>query len=264
MEKVDYKTLKLELEAGVAIITMNRPKAMNAMDTEMRKELLFALNAVNIDPEVKVILLTGSGNVFCVGADLQDGISNDVLKHTEQVTRDEFNPLITSIVDAKKPVMAVINGAAAGAGASLALACDLIVMSENAYIYQAFTQIGLIPDCGMTWHLSRRLGYYKTFEVIADPKPMKAEECLQLNLANKIFPESELFSQSLGWAKQIATAPPLALKYAKKVLRDGLSQNLEDVISIEAEFQGQIAKSNDVKNAIHGFFEKRKPFFTGH
>jgi len=177
MKNITFNTLKFKLEDGIAIITMDRPEAMNALDTEMRSELLNALIISNDDPEVKVILLTGSDKVFCVGADLQDGLAKDISNNTEQVTKDEFNPLITTITDATKPVIAAINGGAAGSGASLALACDLIVMSETAYLYQVFTQIGLIPDCGMTWHLSRRLGYYKTFEVIADPKPMKAEEC---------------------------------------------------------------------------------------
>ncbi len=180
----DFETVRYAVDQGVALITLNRPAVMNAFNGQMRRELLAAVRRAIDDAGARVVVLTGEGRGFSAGADLADGVPPLV----QQQIDEEYKPVLMAISEAPKPFISAVNGAAAGIGSSFAMACDLTVMADNAYIYQAFMAIALVPDGGATWHLVRQLGRKRAFEVIVEGERMSAARCLELGLANRVVP----------------------------------------------------------------------------
>ena len=226
----DFETVRYAVDEGVALITLNRPAVMNAFNGQMRRELLAAVRCASDDAAVRVVVLTGEGRGFSAGADLADGVPQLV----QQQIDEEYKPVLMAISEAPKPFISAVNGAAAGIGSSFAMACDLTVMADNAYIYQAFMAIALVPDGGATWHLVRQLGRKRAFEVIVEGEKMSAARCLELGLANRVVPAERLLEETLAWARTIAKKAPLALRYSKEALNKAMQLDLADTISYEA------------------------------
>ncbi|WP_150696659.1 enoyl-CoA hydratase/isomerase family protein [Pandoraea terrae] len=256
-----YQTVLYEVANRVATITLNRPSASNAFNAQMRRELIAAIEAASNDDGVRVAILTGAGRHFSAGADLTEEVSADFLP--QFAIEDEFKPGILAITQAPKPFLAAINGAASGVASGYALACDMVLMAENACIHQAFSAIGLIPDGGATWQLINHLGSKRAYELIAMGERLSAERCVNLGLANRVVPTDVLLKEARALAEQLAQRAPLALRYAKQVLRKVMKMELDDAISYEAALQNRLVRSEDAKEGIRAFLEKRQPVFTG-
>ena len=255
----EFETVRYAVDQGVALITLNRPAVMNAVNRQLRVDLLAAVRRAVDDAEVRVVVLTGEGRGFSAGADLADGMPPLV----QQQIDEEYKPVLMAISEAPKPFISAVNGAAAGIGSSFAMACDLTVMAENAYIYEAFIAIALVPDGGATWHLVRQLGRKRAFEVIIEGEKMSAARCLELGLANRVVPAERLLEETLAWARAIAKKAPLALRYSKQALNRAMQLDLADTISYEAKLQNITFISEDAREGVQAFFEKRPPVFTG-
>ena len=255
-----YETILYEVRDGVALLTLNRPERRNALNAALNSDLLAGLQRAETDPAVRAVLITGSGKGFCAGADLAqfeapeevyDGIVNGLGR------------LTTALAGLPKPVIAAVNGVAAGAGASLALACDLRVMAHDAELLMAFSNIGLVPDAGMSWFLVRQVGYGRAFEFAAEGDRLSAERCLELGLTNRVVPATSLFDIAFAWALRMANRPTLALAATKQALQYGQLHDLEATIEFEARKQQDAVQSADFREGVTAFLEKRVPTFTG-
>ncbi|MFT5677079.1 MAG: 2-(1,2-epoxy-1,2-dihydrophenyl)acetyl-CoA isomerase [Paraglaciecola sp.] len=259
MEK--YQSIKVERDGPVAIVSFNRPDSLNAINARVRVELPAAIKEVNDDEDIRVVILTGVGRAFCAGADLTEGMLEGA--SVEDGLNEEYKPVLMAISNASKPWISAVNGAAAGIGSAFAMACDLTLMAENAYLYQAFAAIGLIPDGGATWHLAHTVGRKKAYELIAFGEKLKAEQCLQLGLCNRVVPADKLVDEAKAMATVLAAKAPLSLRYAKEAVNAAMSHDLDSTISIEARLQEICANSDDAKEGGLAFLEKRKAVFTG-
>ena len=251
--------VKYEQHDAVAVITLHRPEAMNSFNTELRADLAAALQRAHDDESVRVVVLTGEGRTFSAGADLKAGIDKDV----SEVLQVEYRPVQEAIANIPKPVIAAIPGSAAGIGLSIALSCDLLIMADNAFMLSPFTTISLVPDGGMNWMLVRQLGYRRAFQLSIESERVAADRCVELGLANRAVPAEELQSAALNWAQQLAQRAPLSLAATKKVMRFAADNDWASSYDLEAELQGDLLGSDDNKEGIQAFFEKRAPRFKG-
>jgi len=258
----ELSTVKYEVVGGVATISLNRPSAMNAFNTVMRKDLYAAVNEASGDESVRVVIIAAQGKGFCSGADLSEEIADEDGFITEQL-RNEYMPMLAAIAESPKPFIASINGAAAGIGAALALSCDLMVMAEDAFIYSAFGAISLVPDGGFHWHLARQIGSKKAYEIILESQRLPAKQCLELGLANKVFWPDDLKECTLAWAENLAKAAPLTACYSKEILAKVSQQTLIESMDLEAQIQNTCIRSQDFKEGTEAFFARRKPKFKG-
>lgn len=247
----------------VAIITLNRPQRRNAFTPEMLVALRDSFQQAGDDTAVRAVLLTGAGKGFCAGQDLAifDGIPQP--DEVRAIVLDYYRPMIKSIVALNKPVLAAINGVAAGAGASLALACDLRMMAHDASILMAFSNIGLVPDAGASWFLARLVGYSRAYEIAALGERISAERSLELGLTNWVTGADTLVEDALSRARQLAERPTVALGMTKKALAAALEQSLDDILALEADLQAKAAMTADHREGIMAFAEKRAPHFRG-
>jgi len=251
--------VKYEQQAAVAVITLNRPDAMNSFDTELRADLAAALEKAHNDDSVRVVILTGEGRTFSAGADLKAGIDKDV----SEILQVEYRPVQEAIANIPKPVIAAIPGSAAGIGLSIALQCDLLIMSDSAFMLSPFTTISLVPDGGMNWMLVRQLGYRRAFQLSIESERIDAARCVELGLANKAVPAEELSSAALEWAQALARRAPLSLAATKKAMRYAADHDWSSSYDLEAELQGRLLGSEDNREGIAAFFQKRAPEFKG-
>lgn len=253
------ETVLYHVEAGVATITLNRPQALNAITIQLAQEWRSALEKAAADEQVRCIVITGSGRGFCAGADLK----SIQTKPIGDLLREDYNPLVKRIVETPKPVLAAINGAAVGAGANIALACDMRHMAESATFGEVFVRIGVVPDSGGFYFLPRITGTAKAFELMATGEIIKADEALRLGLVNRVFPDIELMSRTQEFAQKLAQAPTYALGVIKRGLTQSFSRDLESTLEFEAEEQANISKTHDYQEGIEAFLERRQPNFQG-
>ncbi len=261
---MDFETVKVEQEGAVRCITLNRPESRNSINLQMRHDLRNALEAANVDDSVRVILLGGEGKGFCAGADLAEelpGSDKDGFV-TEQI-RNEYAPILNAITDSPKPVIAIVQGAAAGIGAAFAMACDLLIMSDNAFLYSAFGAIGLVPDGGAHQFFRNALGPKKAYEMIAFSQRLEAQECQQSGVANRVVPTESLWRTGFEMANELSSKAPLALRYSKQLLAEAANGDLKDIIDREAVLQNITLRSDDYREGTQAFFEKRVPQFKG-
>lgn len=260
----DYVTVSYRTDEQVAIITLNRPQARNALTAQMRAELYAAIREANNDSNIRVVLLTGAGKGFCAGADLVEAYpDSDKDGFITHQLRTEYHPIIQAITESPKPFMSAINGAAAGIGAAIAMACDLMVMAEDAFLYSAFGAISLIPDGGTHWFLSRNLGNKKAFEMIAFSQRLSAEQCVHYGIANSVVDAQHLQEEALGWARSLTDLAPLTLQYSKQLLREASTATLAQTMEREAQIQNIHYRSEDFKEGAQAFLEKRAAKFQG-
>jgi len=258
---VDYSTIKYEEKGPVALVVMNRSEAMNSFNDELRRELLQALIRAAGKESIRAVVLSGAGKAFSAGADLKEGLPTDV--RIEDVINSEYRPILELIAGMEKPVIAAVNGAAAGIGLSFALVCDLLVMAENAYLLSPFSTISLLPDGGATWLMARQLGYRRAYQLCAEAERIDAQRCLEFGLANRVVPAGESIETSLAWASSLAERAPLALACTKLAMRASMSSSYSEAIAYEARLQTGCVTSEDAREGVSAFLEKRKPEFKG-
>jgi 2-(1,2-epoxy-1,2-dihydrophenyl)acetyl-CoA isomerase len=256
---MEYQTVNYSVQAGIATVELNRPEVRNAFNNELRSELQQALQRVARDPEARVVLLTGAGKGFCSGADLSTLGTVSVVENLVVNYKD----MIGLIGRMEKPVIAAIEGAAAGIGAAFALAADLSVMAEDASLVQAFSNVGLVPDGGICWHLVQELGYKRAYQLIIEAERLPAARCLELGLTNRVVPAGSALEEARAWAGELLQRPPLSLSFSKQVLRDAVDLSLDQTIVREAEYQHRAIGSEDFREGVAAFREKRKPVFRG-
>jgi 2-(1,2-epoxy-1,2-dihydrophenyl)acetyl-CoA isomerase len=257
---VIYETIAYQVSDDIAVLTLNRPDVMNAMNALMRAEVLHAVKAAA--REARVLVVTGAGKAFCSGQDLGDG-GNAANIDLERVLRDEYVPMIRAISDCPIPVIAAVNGAAAGAGANLALACDVVIAAERAVFLQAFTRIGLIPDAGGTYLLPRQVGMPRAMgaSLFAEPIPARKAEAWGM-----IWEAVEDDAFNAHWqrrAKHLATGPTVAYQHVKEALAASQNNGLEEQLLLEARLQGACGKTRDFTEGVMAFLDKRPAEYEG-
>ena len=258
------ETVSYEATDGVATITLNRPDRLNAINTQLAEELTSSLAAAGEDTSVRCVILTGAGRGFCAGLDLGDIPTNNGAFDPATTLRTVFHPIVQTIVKIEKPVVAAVNGTAAGAGASLALACDLRIASEKASFLQAFVRIGLVPDSGSTYFLPRMVGYARALELAMLGEVVDAERASALGLVTRVVPHDALMSETGEVARRLAEGPTFAIALTRKAMIFGGNTDFESALDYEADLQSLAARSADAIEGIAAFTEKRKPTFVGH
>jgi len=257
---MDYQTLTSDVEDGVAVITLRRPDVMNSLNTQMRAELNHALRTAG--DVARVVVITGEGRAFSAGQDLGDaGNLNDL--NLERLLRDEYSPILRAIADVPIPVIAAVNGVAAGAGANIALACDVVIAAESASFMQAFSKIGLIPDAGGTFTLPRKVGMAKAMGLAFFAEKLSAREADEMGLIWEAVDDASFEAHWKARAKALATGPTQAFSRIKRAMRASLDNDLEEQLLLEAQLQGQAGKTRDFKEGVLAFLEKRPATFEG-
>ncbi len=254
--------LRVETADGVATVTLDRPDALNALTIPLKEALIAAFTALAADPEVRAIVLTGAGRAFCAGQDLKERLEPGAPPLDVEL-RDRYNPLVRAIREAPQPVIAAVNGVAAGAGASIAFACDLRIAAEGARFVLAFAGIGLIPDSGATWTLQRLVGASKAAEIALLNEPLSAEEAARIGLVIRVVPAGDLAGEAGAIAARLAAQSPGALARTKRALQAGATSTFEEALELEATLQGEAGAQPDHAEGIAAFIEKRPPRFPG-
>ena len=257
---MEYQTLTCDTKDCVAVITLNRADRMNALTTQMRAEITYAVTEAG--KNARVVVITGAGKAFCSGQDLGDGGSAASLD-LERTLRDEYEPLLRAIVECSVPTIAAVNGPAAGAGANLALATDVVFATESAYFLQAFTRIGLIPDAGGTYMMPRQMGMAKAMGAALFADKISAKQADDWGMIWQAVPDAEFDAHWRAKAAQLAAGPTAAYAAVKQVIRGTWDHTMEEQLSLEAKAQGKCGKSRDFKEGVIAFTEKRAARFEG-
>ncbi|MFY7826971.1 MAG: enoyl-CoA hydratase/isomerase family protein [Flectobacillus sp.] len=257
-----FALLKYEVKDAVASIVLNRPEVYHALNPALIQEITKAVNLASEDEEVRVIVLTSEGErAFCSGADLKEGLGE--IKLPSQSLRKNYNPMILAMRNSPKPIIGGLNGIAAGAGCSLALACDILIASENAAMSEIFVSIGLIIDAGSSYFLPRIVGSQRAFELCSTGRRLSAQECLSLGLVSKVVPANQFREALEATAQQYANAPTKAIGLIKKVLNQSSHSSLEQMLELEAIHQDEAAQSYDFVEGVSAFLQKRPAQFKG-
>ena len=255
-----YETLLHQADAGVATITLNRPDALNALNAPMRRELLAAIKAAGRDAAIRAIVITGAGRGFCAGADLRGGSGE---RQFRRVLTDEYNPLIEAIRGVPKPVVGSVNGVAAGAGVSLALAADLVIASADARFVPAFNRIALVPDSGLARTLVRGLGRHRALEILIGERDLTADQAHEAGLVAAVVPAERLATETQALAARLASGPTGAIGLTKRLLNAAEDATLAESLTAEAALQEVAGRGADHAEGVAAFAEKREPEFSG-
>ncbi|WP_062787493.1 enoyl-CoA hydratase/isomerase family protein [Novosphingobium capsulatum] len=260
---MDYENIIYDVSERIATVTLNRPDAMNATTDQLYSELQHLIPRIAADPGVSVVILTGAGRGFCAGADLK--ASKDSLTPLQRRARHRWilKEVLEPLYKLEKPVIAAVNGAAAGAGANIALSCDIIIASEKASFIQAFAKVGLMPDLGGMFFLSRAVGINKAKELCFTARKVPAEEALALGIANKVVPHDALMDEARAMARQIAAGSPTAMAMSKRLLNMSQTATFEQMLEFEAYSQTIAYLTPEYREGVMAFREKRAPDFAG-
>lgn len=259
----EFETIKLEREGAVATLTLNRPEKYNAVNQAMHRDLQAALKEIGRDHELRALVLTGAGKAFCSGQDLGDfGAHTEGFRVDEHI-RTTFNRVALALRNLPLPVIAAVNGVAAGAGASLALACDLRMCSDQAAFMQAFIRIGLVPDTGSTWYLAHLVGVERALELAWTGRQVSADEAVRIGLAGEVVAHDDLLQVAHERAAQLAAMPTRAIGMTKRAVYRSLTVDLPDALEYEAQLQQAAVGTRDHMEGVTAFLEKREPEFVG-
>ena len=256
-------SIQLKIENNIAYITLNRPEVFNSFNREMALRLQQVFDKCENNDEVRAIVLTGNGKAFCAGQDLKEVTSPELNPGFKKILDEHYNPIIKRIRTIEKPILAAVNGVAAGAGANIALACDIVVANKQASFIQAFSLIGLIPDSGGTFFLPRLIGFQKASALMMLGDKISAEEAESLGMIYKIVPSEEFDNTIQKLATKLANMPTRALALIKKSLNQSLTNDLESQLALESKYQIEAAGTQDYAEGVAAFIEKRKPNFKG-
>jgi len=259
---MSYQTILFELEAGVARLTLNRPERLNSFTSAMHAEVRAALSEVTPANGARVLVLTGAGRGFCAGQDLSDEAVAAGADLGAAIERD-YRPLILALRALPLPVIAAVNGVAAGAGANIALACDIVVAARSASFVQAFCKLGLVPDSGGTWTLPRLAGPARALGLALTGEKLSAEKAAEWGLIWRVVDDAELKPAVEQMAAQFAVAPTRGLARTKQALYESWGRSLEGQLDIERDYQRELGRSADYQEGVRAFMEKRAPKFTG-
>lgn len=257
---MEYSTLSVKLENGIACIALDRPEVMNALNTQMRAEIAEA--AISMGKVARVVVLTGTGRAFCSGQDLGDR-TNAANVDMERTLRDEYEPMLRAVMDCPVPTIAALNGAAAGAGANLALAADVVIGAHSSYLMQAFTRIGLIPDAGGTYVMPRTMGFAKAMGASLFAEKISAVDAAASGLIWEAVPDDSFEKTWKARAAQLANGPTVAYRSVKKALRHSLGNTLDEQLALEAKLQKECGQTRDFAEGVLAFTEKRAAIFEG-
>lgn len=254
---VEYKLIN-----NLAILTLNRPDVLNSFNREMALELQAHLDECDQNPQVRTILITGEGRAFCAGQDLAEAIAEDA-PTIDTIVREHYNPIVMRIRNIEKPIVCAVNGVAAGAGANLALCCDIVLASDKASFIQSFSNIGLIPDSGGTFFLPRLVGLQRATAMMFLADKVSAEQALQYGMVYKVSTAENLMNDAVEIATRLSQMPTKGFGLTKRALNESMFNNLEDQLEIEEDLQAKAASTYDNQEGINAFLEKRKPVFKG-
>lgn len=257
---MDYQTILLSVSDDVATVTLNRPDVMNALNAQMRAEILDAVKIAG--REARVLVITGAGRAFCSGQDLGDRATAANID-LERILRDEYEPMLRAIFDCPIPTISAVNGAAAGAGANLALATDVVIASEKAVFLQAFTRIGLLPDAGGTYWLPRQIGFARAMGAALFAEPVTAQQACDWGMIWEVVDDAGFDAHWRGRAAHLSKGPTVAYGGVKEALRASFGNSLEEQLALEARLQGAAGKTRDFKEGVIAFIEKRAAHFEG-
>lgn len=256
------ETIDLLINGNVAVIRLNRPEKFNAFNREMSLQLHKALDKAASDENVRCIYLTGGGKAFCAGQDLSEAV-DPAGPSLLQIVTEHYNPIITRLRNIEKPIVCGVNGIAAGAGANIALACDIVVATASASFVQAFSKIGLIPDSGGTFILPRLIGLQRAAALMMTGDKVTAAEAVQMGMIYKCFEDATFEDEAMKLVNNLANMPTFGIGLTKRLLNEGLNNNLDEQLAREAVIQVEAAQSHDFKEGVAAFLEKRKPVFKG-
>jgi 2-(1,2-epoxy-1,2-dihydrophenyl)acetyl-CoA isomerase len=256
-------SINLKIENNVAFLTLNRPDVFNSFDREMALNLQSNLDVCAENDEVRAIVLTGSGKAFCAGQDLKEVTTPELNPGFKAILEEHYNPIIERIRTIEKPVIAAVNGVAAGAGANIALACDIVIANEKASFIQAFSKIGLIPDSAGTFFLPRLIGFQRATALMMTGDKVDAIEAERIGMIYKYFPIATFEDEVVKLAFKMAKMPTKGLGLTKRVLNESLTNTLQEQLSLESKYQIEAAQTNDYSEGVNAFVEKRKPNFIG-
>ncbi|MFQ6551966.1 enoyl-CoA hydratase-related protein [Aestuariibius insulae] len=257
---MDYQAIKLDIRDDIAVVTLNRPDVMNALNTQMRAEITHAMK--DAQDKARVIVITGAGNAFCSGQDLSDR-GNAANLDLERTLRDEYVPMLNAIFECRVPTISAVNGAAAGAGANLALAADVVIATDRAVFIQAFTRIGLIPDAGGTYWLPRQMGAAKAMGAALFADRIPAQQASDWGMIWEAVADDAFDAHWRSRAAHLAKGPTEAYRYVKQAVRSSFENGLEDQLALEAKLQGKSGKTRDFQEGVMAFLEKRPARYEG-
>jgi 2-(1,2-epoxy-1,2-dihydrophenyl)acetyl-CoA isomerase len=257
------KSIELKIENSVAWIYLNRPEVFNSFNREMALLFQSTLDNCANDEKVRAIVITGNGKAFCAGQDLKEVTDTELNPGFRKILDEHYNPIIQKIRTIEKPIVAAVNGVAAGAGANIALACDIVVSSEHGSFIQAFSKIGLIPDSAGTFFLPRIIGFQKASALMMLGDKVTAQDALQMGMIFKIYPTGLFEEEVMSLASTLAQMPTKAIGLTKRLLNQSMTNNLEQQMALESDLQIEASSSNDYKEGVTAFVEKRIPEFKG-
>ncbi|TNE62895.1 MAG: 2-(1,2-epoxy-1,2-dihydrophenyl)acetyl-CoA isomerase [Rhodobacteraceae bacterium] len=257
---MQYETIRFTLENNIATVTLNRPAVKNALNTQMRAEITHAVR--DAGRSARVIVLTGEGNAFCSGQDLGDGV-DAATADLERTLRDEYEPMLYAIHECPVPVIAAVNGVAAGAGASLALACDVVIATQSAIFLQAFSRIGLMPDAGGTYILPRTIGMARAMGSALFADEVTASQAERWGMIYEAVPDGDFSAHWQARAAHLAKGPTVAYRHIKEAMHASYDNTLEQQLTLEAKLQNHCGQTRDFKEGVLAFLEKRRPKYEG-
>jgi 2-(1,2-epoxy-1,2-dihydrophenyl)acetyl-CoA isomerase len=261
---MDFKTIRFSIDGAVATLALSRPERLNALNAAVHAEIRDALSAVEASASVRVLIVTGEGRAFCSGQDLTERVVTDNTPIDTGASLDrDYNPLVRRLVGFPIPTIAAVNGPAVGAGANLALACDILLFARSAYLQEAFARIGLVPDAGGTWLLPRLVGLKRALAMSLTAEQIPADECQRMGIAWKVFDDASFRDEVGKFAARLAAGPPVAYRLMKKALNASYGNDLDAQLDLERDVQREAGRSMDFREGVRAFHEKRLPRFEG-
>jgi 2-(1,2-epoxy-1,2-dihydrophenyl)acetyl-CoA isomerase len=261
---MEFKTIKLSVDGAVATLKLSRPERLNALNGTVHAEIREAMNQVEANAAVRCLVITGEGRAFCSGQDLTERVMSENTQIDTGASLDrDYNPLVRRLVSFPVPTIAAVNGPAVGAGANLALACDILLFARSAYMQEAFARIGLVPDAGGTWLLPRIIGLKRALAMCLTAEQVSAEECQRIGIAYKVFDDATFVADVAAAAARLATGPSFAYRLMKQALYASFANDLNTQLDLERDLQRKAGQSQDFREGVKAFLEKRPPRYEG-